>query len=149
MYWDVNTYLPDDILCKVDRASMINSLEVRSPILDSEIYKFSCRLPLDYKIRGNKGKYILRKVLSKYIPEEIVDGPKMGFGIPLGDWLRVPLKDISNNYFDYNKIKNNEFLSADVISNMWKDHYYKKKNYDSQLWNILILQMWLENNKSS
>ena len=111
MFQDIRSYLPDDILCKVDRASMGISLETRSPFLNSEVINFSTRLPLNMKIRDQQGKWVLRQILNKYVPQEIIDRPKAGFMIPIGKWLRGPLRDWAENLLDYKKICDQGFFN--------------------------------------
>ena len=141
MYLDSTTYLPDDILCKVDRSSMAVSLETRVPFLDHELISFAWTLPMNMKIRDGKGKWILRQLLSKYIPSELIDRPKIGFGIPLDRWLRNELREWATDLL--NEIDpNDEFFNLHTVQQYWKDHLSGKRNYQYELWNILMFQSW-------
>ena len=147
MLLDTNGYLMDDILVKVDRASMHCSLETRVPFLDHNIYDFASKLPYKYKIRSGVGKWILREVLNRHVPKELIDRPKMGFSIPLDDWLRGPLKDWASNLLDPNRIQEEGYFSHKIISKKWKQHLSGEKNLGASLWAILMFESWLENNK--
>lgn len=144
-YLDVMTYLPDDILVKVDRASMGASLEARSPLLDPSLIEFAWRLPPDSKITKRQTKWWLRQVLSKYLPTELFDRPKKGFGIPIGEWLRSPLKDWGEYLLDENRMRQQGFLNPEPIRQKWLEHLSGKKNWEFYLWDVLIFQAWLEN----
>jgi len=148
MFWDMTTYLPDDILTKVDRSTMGASIEGRVPILDHRIVEFSWSLPLEMKIRNNKGKWILRHVLDRYLPSKFVDRPKTGFGIPIDVWLRRDLRDWVENLLNRKKLDSEGFFDPEIIRTVWKEHLIGKKNQQYQLWNILMFQSWLEENKS-
>jgi len=146
MFLDTVMYLPDDILTKVDRASMGASLEVRSPMLNHEIFEFAWSMPLNTKIRGGVGKWALKEVLYKYIPKNIVDRPKMGFGVPIDSWLRGPLVEWAEELLDENRLNREGYFVADQIRVKWEEHKSGKRNWQYQLWNILMFQLWLENN---
>ena len=146
MFHDTITYLPDDILCKVDRAAMAISLETRAPFLDHNVFEQAWRLPLNMKIRGNETKWILRKILSKYLPTSIIDRPKVGFSVPLGFWLRGPLKNWAEDLLFSSKIKDDGYLDTTVIFSIWNEHLSEKKDWSHQLWSILMFQSWLESN---
>lgn len=146
---DSLTYLCDDILCKVDRASMAVSLETRVPYLDLSVAEFAWSLPINYKVKNDKGKYILRQLLKKYLPNNIVEGPKRGFSIPLDKWLRNELRDWAESLLSKNKINHYGYLNFEFTNKIWLQHLSGKRNWGTTLWNILVLQMWLENNKSS
>lgn len=145
MFVDSNTYMIDDILVKVDRAAMTNSLETRVPFLDHNIYEFAYSLPIDYKIQGNNGKRILKDLLYKYVPKDLVNRPKMGFGIPLAEWLREDLREWASELLDYNKMKQQGYLDADIVQKYWQEHISGKRNWQSILWSILMFQEWLDN----
>jgi len=145
---DLITYLPDDILCKVDRAAMGVSLESRVPFLDHHVMEFAWSLPLDFKIYGNKTKSVLRDVLYKYVPQKLIDRPKMGFGVPLDSWLRGELKTWAENLLDENRLLKEGFLDPKPIREKWEEHLSGKRNWHHQLWVILMFQAWLEKNKS-
>lgn len=137
-YLDTLTYLPDDILTKVDRASMAVSLEARVPILDHRVVEFAWNLPDDMKIRNGQGKHILREVLYRHIPKELIERPKMGFGVPIDQWLRGPLKEWANDLLH----QENDFLNKEPILTKWQEHLSGNRNWQYHLWDILMLQSW-------
>ncbi|WP_150051635.1 asparagine synthase (glutamine-hydrolyzing) [Methylomonas rhizoryzae] len=139
---DTTDYLPNDILTKVDRASMAVGLEVRVPLLDHRIYSQAWRLPLDLKVDKKQGKLILRKLLNEYVPEHLFQRPKMGFGVPIGQWLRTSLRDWAESLLDQRSIQKNEFLNPDYIQQLWKAHL-AGDNHEYLLWNVLMFQAWL------
>ena len=143
---DLLTYLPDDILCKVDRAGMAVSLESRIPFLDHHVFAFSSALPLSYKINKGTSKWILREVLKKYIPENLINRPKMGFGIPLEAWLRGPLKEWADDLLDEKVLKESGMLNPKVVRQKWEEHISGKRNWHYQLWAILMFQAWYKEN---
>lgn len=142
MLLDAITYLTDDILVKVDRASMSNSLEVRCPILDSRVIEYSWRLPLSFKINNGRSKWLLRNILYKYVPSEIIERPKMGFGIPVDEWLRGPLREWAEELLSENKLKQSGLFSPHPIRKKWNEHIGNQRNHQHLLWAILMFQMW-------
>jgi len=146
MLIDSLTYLPDDILCKVDRAAMGVSLETRAPFLDHRLADFAWQLPMKYKIRDGQNKWILRQILYKYIPKDLFERPKMGFGIPLDSWLRGPLREWAEELLDESKIEKDGYLNPKKVRQKWEEHLTEKKNWQHQLWNILMFQSWLNKN---
>ena len=140
MQSDVLTYLPDDVLCKVDRSSMAVSLECRVPFLDHRIVEFAQKLPLNMKIRNGQGKWILRQILNRYVPNQLIERPKMGFGIPLDIWFRGPLRDFAESMLRENDL--DEFLDSVSVNQLWSEHLSGKKNHQHVLWNILMFQSW-------
>jgi len=142
MLTDTKTYLNGDILCKVDRASMSNSLETRVPFLDRELFEFVWSLSDNLKINNGNGKYILKKVLNKYVPNKLIDRPKMGFGVPIEKWLRGPIKDWADDLLSKKNINEDGFFNYEMVKKIWDDHINKKSNNQHILWNILVFQSW-------
>ncbi len=142
MFFDLVTYLPDDILTKVDRASMAVSLEARVPILDYRVVEFSKKLPLDFKIRNGETKWILRNILYKYVPKELFERPKSGFGIPIGNWLREDLRDWAEDLLNESEIKKEGILNPVLIREIWKEHLTGKGDWQYPLWDVLMFQAW-------
>lgn len=149
MVYDLLTYLPTDILTKVDRAAMAMSLETRVPFLDPNVIQFSAALPLEFKIRDGVSKWVLREVLYKYVPKDLIERPKMGFGVPLAEWLREPLRDWAEELLDEKRLVEEGFFNALFVRQKWSEHLGGKRNWHHQLWNVLMFQAWLENNKVS
>lgn len=145
MIRDMTSYLPDDILTKVDRASMAVSLEMRAPYLDRDVAEFALRLPFSYKIRDGRSKWIMRKTLDRFIPAELLDRPKMGFAIPIGDWLRGPIREWAEELLDEKRLKREAFFDPVPIRQKWAQHLAGKSDWQYHLWDILMFQAWLEN----
>ncbi len=142
MYWDVLSYLPNDILTKIDRASMAHSLEVRAPLLDKRIYDYTWSLPLNAKIRDGQGKWLLRQVLARHVPLELFERPKQGFSMPVGSWLRGELQDWAEDLLSKEKLQNHGLLDPAPIRKIWKDHKQGHGNHSGALWNVLMFQSW-------
>lgn len=143
MYRDSLTYLPDDILCKVDRAAMAISLETRAPFLDHRVAELAWRLPATMKIRGGQGKWALRQVLYQYVPRELIERPKAGFAIPVGQWLRGPLRDWAESLLDQSRIEREGYLNPKPICETWRRHLSGRYDGTARLWSVLMFQAWL------
>lgn len=144
MYRDSMTYLPDDILCKVDRAAMATSLETRAPFLDHRVAELAWRMPLDMKIRGNEGKWALRQVLYKHVPRELIERPKAGFSIPIGQWLCGPLRDWAEALLDASRLEAEGYFHAGPIRQRWAEHISGQCDHTHSLWAVLMFQAWLQ-----
>ena len=142
---DSLTYFPDDIMVKVDRAAMAVSLETRTPFTDPELMAFAWQLPLKMKICNGKGKWLLRKVLSRYVPETLTERPKAGFEMPLGQWLRGPLKPWAADLLATETLKKQGYLNPLAVENIWNLHQSHHRDMSKQLWSILMFQSWLNN----
>lgn len=141
-YLDTISYLPDDILVKLDRTSMAVSLESRIPLLDHRIVEFARQLPLAMKVKDGQGKWPLRQVLYKYVPKELIERPKRGFGVPIEYWLRGPLRDWCESLLNDQRIRRDGYFNPDEISSKWQDHVSGKRNWHYLLWDVLVFQAW-------
>lgn len=148
MATDLITYLPNNNLAKVDRASMANSLETRVPLLDHRVVDFALSLPVEYKLRNGVDKWVLREVLYKYVPKNLIERPKMGFGVPLAIWLRGPLKEWCENLIDEKRLIEEGFFNAKIVRTRWKEHLSGIRNWENQLWDVVVFQAWLDEHKN-
>ncbi len=144
MYLDTMTYLPDDILTKVDRATMAASLEGRMPFLDPDVAALAWRLPLDMKIRAGTGKWLVRRLLHRYVPPALVERPKAGFGVPIGHWLRGPLRPWAEDLLGVGRLEREGLLAPAVVRQMWEEHLSGRRDRQFELWDVLMFQAWLD-----
>ena len=145
MLSDTLNYLPDDILVKVDRASMSCSLETRAPFLDLRVVKEAWQIPIEKKINKKSGKLPLKNILNKYLPQELIKRPKQGFALPIDTWLRTSLREWAENLLDDKTLEENLYFDPKAVKEIWKDHLIERRNWQYPIWNILMLQSWIEN----
>lgn len=149
MCMDLLTFLPDDLLVKIDRAAMAVSLETRAPFLDHRLIEFSLSLSQKYKVRNGNTKWLLKEVLKKYLPKETFHRPKTGFAVPVGQWLRGPLKEWADSLLNQTRLKSEGYFNYKIINEKWDQHINKTHNWDYHLWDVLMFQAWLENQKNN
>jgi asparagine synthase (glutamine-hydrolysing) len=143
MLIDTLTYLPGDLLTKVDRASMAVSLEVRVPFLDPDLFQFAWGLSNDHRFRNGQGKWVLRELLRRSLPDHLIDRPKMGFGVPVGQWLRGPLRSWADELLDPALVKEQGYLDDGEIHVLWAQHIEGQADHTDLLWSLLMFQAWL------
>jgi asparagine synthase (glutamine-hydrolysing) len=139
---DYKTYLPDDILVKVDRAGMSTSLEGREPLLDHRIIEFAAQLPEQLKMKGNNKKFLLKEIVHDYVPKEMMERPKMGFGVPVFDWLRNDLRYYADEYFSDAAFEKHGLFKKQGVQHIMQKFYKGDRNYNSLFWYLLMFQMW-------
>jgi len=144
-FLDMNFYLAEDILTKVDRASMAVSLEVRAPFLDPRVAEFAASLPLEYKLNGSRGKYILKETIKNLLPKSVVKRPKKGFGIPIAEWLKGRLNPLMHDLLASTRLKNQGLFNADYVQKLIKEHETGAASHHKQLWTLLVFQLWYDN----
>jgi asparagine synthase (glutamine-hydrolysing) len=146
MLFDTVNILPDDFLVKVDRAAMSVGLETRAPLLDPAVFELAWRLPLDWKLQAHSGKRALREALHRYVPPAIVERPKQGFGIPVGSWLKGPLRDWVESLLDERRLRREGFLDPAAVRRKWREHLSGTHDRQSEVWGAVVFQEWLQHN---
>ncbi|QIL02472.1 asparagine synthase (glutamine-hydrolyzing) [Sphingomonas sinipercae] len=149
MYCDATGYLPGDVLCKVDRASMAVSLETRVPFLDHRVAAIAARIPLSMKIANGGGKQILRKLLDQYVPRHLIDRPKAGFAVPVGEWIKGPLRGWAEELLDAGQMAGEGWLDPALVQRRWRDHLAGKRDSTAALWSVLMFQAWLREQETA
>jgi asparagine synthase (glutamine-hydrolysing) len=144
MFLDTVTYLPDDILVKLDRAAMAVSMEGRVPLLDHRVVEFAARLPLSMKLHNGGGKWILRQILHQYVPQELIDRPKKGFSLPIAEWLRGSLREWAEELLGESRLRHDGYFHPKVVRKIWEDHLSGQRDFRHHVWAVLMFQAWLD-----
>jgi asparagine synthase (glutamine-hydrolysing) len=144
-FLDINFYMAEDILTKVDRAAMAVSLETRAPFLDPRVAQFAASIPLEYKLKGSKGKYILKEAVKDLIPSEIINRPKKGFGIPIADWLKGRLNPLLHDMLAPERLRSQGLFNSEYVQTLIKEHETGTASHHKELWTLLVFQLWIEN----
>ena len=147
MHFDTCEYLPDDVLVKVDRAAMAVSLETRVPLLDVEVARAAWRIPSSVLLKDGRGKWVLRELLQRHIPQGLIDRPKKGFAVPIAQWLRADLRPWANDLLDPYRLRQDGYLDASLIQRCWRQHSSGRANWAGHLWNVLTFQAWFEDRR--
>ena len=145
MLIDFNHYLPDDILTKLDRSSMNYSLETRVPLLNHRVIEYASSIPFSYKVNKSNSKWIMKRLLKKYIPDYDLNRAKAGFNLPIDEWLRGPLRDITHDMLEKNKIHNEGYFDSNIVNNIMNEHMTMKRDWHYLIWNLLSFEIWLSN----
>ena len=149
MYCDAVSYLPDDILCKVDRAAMAVSLETRVPFLDHRVAEVAARIPHEMKMSRGRGKLVLRRLLYQLAPAELFERPKAGFGMPVGDWIAGELRPWAESLLDERRLRDEGFFEPKLVRRRWQEHLSGARDAGFSIWTILMFQAWLERGDSA
>ena len=143
-YADINYYLAEDILTKVDRAAMAVSLETRAPFLDPRIGQFAASIPVEYKLKGKSGKFILKEAMKDLLPHDILHPPKKGFGIPIAEWLKGRLNPLMNDLLAADRLKEQGIFNAEYVQKLIKEHETGSASHHKELWTLLVFQLWFD-----
>jgi asparagine synthase (glutamine-hydrolysing) len=144
-FLDINFYMAEDILTKVDRASMAVSLEVRAPFLDPRVAQFAAQIPLEFKLKGSRGKHILKKAVEPFLPKNILQRPKKGFGIPIAEWLKHRLNPLMHELLEPTRLKNQGLFNEKFVQKLIFEHETNTASHHKQLWTLLVFQLWFDN----
>jgi asparagine synthase (glutamine-hydrolysing) len=148
-YLDLKLYFQESVLVKVDRASMACSLEIRAPFLDHELVEFVMGLPSEWKLKGFTSKYILKRAVKKWLPDEIIKRPKKGFGVPIAKWVKGPLKELFEDLLSSDRIRREGFFNPEYVTTLLQHHLLNKRDNRKQLWTLLVWELWLERYQST
>jgi asparagine synthase (glutamine-hydrolysing) len=144
MYWDLLSYLPGDILVKLDRAARHTGLQLRLPLLDQQLVEFAWRIPIDLKLRDGQGKWLLRQVACRYLPRELLERPKMGFSPPIASWLRGPLREWAEELLQPDRLAQQGLLEPQLVRRTWEAHQVGRQDAALPMWSVLMFQAWYD-----